>query len=344
MIDKLIASGVVPDVLLRWGAHRLMAERLVSEKSVSAEAADLKRWKMVQELKNSPVAIETDKANDQHYQVPTEFFKYVLGPRMKYSCALWDKATHLAQAEDEMLAMTVARAEIQDGMDILELGCGWGSVTLYMAEKFPQSKITAVSNSKTQREYILSQANEKGFKNVDVITANVAHLKDLPQKYDRVVSVEMFEHMRNYRELLERIHGWLKPDGKLFVHIFVHREYIYKFEAVDESDWMSKYFFSGGIMPSEHLLYYFQDHMVVEKHWRVGGHHYSLTSDAWLKNMDKNREAIMKCFTEHYGASEAKKWFHYWRVFFIACDELWNFKDGNEWFVAHYLFNKQTLQ
>ena len=302
---------------------------------------DKKRLEFINNMKISPVAIETDLANDQHYCLPTDFFELVLGSHMKYSCCHWDEAKDLSQAEEEMLDITIDRAEIKDGMRILELGCGWGAITLSMAKKFPNSEILAVSNSPMQREFILNKAEKLGLKNVNVETHNVANL-EMEDKFDRVVSVEMFEHMRNYPVLLERISNWLNPEGKMFIHIFVHRDVPYLYEVKDDSDWMSKYFFSGGIMPSAHLFHYFPDHMKVENYWAVDGVHYQKTARAWLDNMDSKKHEIFKVLKNHYGEKEYKKWFHYWRIFFMSCEELWKYKNGNEWFVGHYLLEKSN--
>lgn len=238
-----------------------------------------------------------------------------------------------------MLALTLERAEIKDGQHILELGCGWGSITFALAKANPNGSVTAVSNSQTQREFILTKAQKLGLTNIEVITCDVNHL-ELDQKFDRVVSVEMFEHVRNYKNLLAKISSWLKDDGKLFVHIFTHRTTAYKFEVKDSSDWMSKYFFSGGIMPSEHLFYYFQDDLKVRRHWVEPGVHYAKTARAWLEKMDQNKEAIIESFKGHYGPNEAEKWFQYWRVFYMACEELWAYRNGNEWSITHYLWSK----
>lgn len=337
MIDTLLATGLLPDFIIRKGIQGQLKNRLEDEYKYNLEQ---KRKNLLNELKNSPIAIETDKANDQHYMVPPEFFINSLGPRLKYSCCHWDKAGNLKEAEDEMLALTVERAQIKDGQSILELGHGWGAITLYMAEKFPNSKITAVSNSKSQGEFILNRAKEKGLYNIKIITADVASF-NIEETFDRIISIEMFEHMRNYQTLLESINRWLKKDGKLFVHIFAHIDLAYKFEVVDDSDWMSKYFFSGGIMPSEHLFYYFQNHLKVEEHWRINGTHYAKTARAWLDNMDENKNKIYQIFKSHYKDGDHRKWFHYWRIFFMSCEELWNFNNGNEWIVGHYLFQKK---
>jgi len=340
MIDQFVSKGWVPDFALRLGIRHFLGLRLKDERQMTPELEDKKRMQVIEEFQNSKIAIETDKANDQHYQVPSDFFLKVLGPRLKYSCCLFEEGDDLKTAEERMLSLTFERAELKDGMDILELGCGWGSITLSMAQRFPNSKIIAVSNSKTQKAFIDQRAKEMGLTNVEVRTHDVAQLT-LHEKFDRVISIEMFEHMRNYDQLLKNINGWLNPGGKLFVHIFVHAHFPYKYEVKDQTDWMTKYFFSGGTMPSEHLLYYFNQDMVVKQHWRVNGEHYAKTSAAWLANMDSQKSAIMEVFNKHYGKSDAVKWWNYWRIFFLACEEIWRFNHGREWYVCHYLFDKR---
>lgn len=344
MLDAMLAKGLFPDPILRMGVRTLFRRRLQDEEKVDGEANDQKRLEFLQELRNSPIALETDKANDQHYRVPTEFFNYVLGTEMKYSCSYWTPEMNvqrdLGLAEKKMLEMTLERAELAEGQTILELGCGWGAITLAMARKYPMNTITAVSNSETQKAHIEKRLEAEGLTNVTVLTTNVAVLEQPAQKYDRVVSVEMFEHVRNYELLLSRISRWLKPDGKLFVHIFVHKEQAYKYESKDETDWMSRYFFSGGTMPSEHLLYYFQNDMKVEQHWRVNGTHYGLTSKAWLHRMDSYKKEIMEIFSKHYGQEQALKWWHYWRLFFLTCEEFFSYRNGKEWYVCHYLLGQ----
>ena len=339
MIDSLLATGVVPDFLIKKGIQSLLKKRLKDEYGPSFETLEQRRERLIGELKSSPVAIKTDLANDQHYMVPPKFFEKCLGKHLKYSCGHWDKATNLDEAEKEMLELTIERAQIEDGHRILELGHGWGAITLFMAEKFPNSEILAVSNSSQQREFILERARERGLKNIKIQTCDMNDL-ELDQKFDRVISIEMFEHMRNYQNLLERISGWMSPEGKLFVHIFVHKELSYKFDVVDETDWMSQYFFSGGIMPSDHLLYYFQKDLKVVQHHRVKGTHYAKTAKAWREKMDQNKAEIMRIFEEHYPSGESAKWFSYWRIFYMSCEELWQFDEGREWFVSHYLFEK----
>lgn len=339
-IDRIFERDILPDSLIRFGIRRLLRQRLQAEQRGGGEAQQEHLMNLIAQLVSGPIAVNTQDANAQHYEVPTEFFRLVLGPRMKYSSGYWmgDAAT-LEQSERDMLDLTCRRAELTDGLDILELGCGWGSLTLWMAEQYPGARITAVSNSRTQKKYIDERARELNLRNVTVMTADMNSLS-LDRTFDRIVSVEMFEHMRNYRALLERVAGMLKDDGKLFVHIFTHREYTYLFEVQNEHDWMSKHFFTGGIMPGEHLLFYFNDHARVERHWRVSGIHYRKTSDAWLGNMDRNKENILSLFRSTYGDDRAHIWWVYWRVFFMACAELWGYRNGEEWFVSHYLFRK----
>ena len=239
---------------------------------------------------------------------------------------------------------TCRRAEVENGMNILELGCGWGSLTLWMAEKFPDAKITAVSNSSSQREYILERAQELGISssNLRIITCDMNDFAT-DETFDRVISVEMFEHMRNYRALLKKISAWLVPQGKLFVHIFCHRQFTYEFQDEKKSDWMSRYFFTGGIMPSDALLSRFQDDLTLAKRWRWNGIHYQKTCEAWLKNLDKNRERATQVLAGVYGNEEATRWFNRWRMFYLACSELFGFNSGNEWWVGHYLFENQSI-
>jgi cyclopropane-fatty-acyl-phospholipid synthase len=341
MIFQLVEKDVVPDLLIRKGIRRLLAQRLREEDKGSNESNQKALIEFIEGLKKSPIAINTHDANEQHYEVPTEFYKYVLGNRMKYSSGYWKTANdNLDSTEENMLALSCERAELKNGHEVLDLGCGWGSLSLYIAEKFPDCKITGVSNSKTQKEYIDSVCKQKGFKNVEIITRDMNDFQ-IEKKFDRLMSVEMLEHMKNYEALFKRFSSFMKPGGKFFIHIFSHIKYAYHFEVKDESDWMSKYFFTGGMMPSDDLFLYFQDDLKIVNHWHVNGTHYQKTSEAWLSNMDKNKTSIIPIFEKTYGKENVTKWWVYWRIFFMACAELWGYSNGEEWIVSHYLFEKR---
>ncbi len=336
----LLEQNRIPDFLIRIGIRRLLKTKLDEEKDLKKKLGEKRKTDLVDFLKSSPIAVNTREANEQHYEMPTEFFELVMGKHMKYSCGLWqDGVSDFDTSEKDMLALTVERAQLADGMAILELGCGWGSLTLFMAHKFPKSQIVGVSNSATQKEFILRQAKNRKLNNVRILTADMNDFMIL-EKFDRVVSVEMFEHMRNYQKLLEKISGFLKDDGKLFVHIFTHREFAYLYEEKDPSDWIAKYFFTGGIMPSDDFFTYFQDHLQLEQQWQVNGTHYQKTSEAWLTNMDKNKDRIIPILKATYGPDQITKWWVYWRVFFMSCAELWGYRNGTEWIVSHYLLRK----
>ena len=339
--DKLLEQDKLPDSLIRIGIRKLLRRRLKDEKLANTELQQEHLMNLIADLKGSPIAVNTPDANAQHYEVPTEFYQYCLGKHLKYSCGYWkDGVTELDTSEADMLELTCNRAELKNGQDILELGCGWGSLSMYMSAKYPESNFTVVSNSRTQKIYIDEQAKQRNIPNLAVITADMNNFS-IDKTFDRVVSVEMFEHMRNYELLMKKVALLLKPAGKLFVHIFTHKDLAYKFEVKDESDWMSKYFFTGGIMPSDDLLLYFNKDMSIEKHRHVSGLHYAKTSEAWLVNMDKHKKEIMPIFENTYGKANAVKWWVYWRLFYMACAELWKYKNGEEWIVSHYLFNKK---
>ncbi|MCX7110404.1 MAG: cyclopropane-fatty-acyl-phospholipid synthase [Proteobacteria bacterium] len=334
----LTERGMIPDPLLRFGIRNLLRQRLASLPMKDCETAADYTDDFIRQMNQAPMAVVPEKANEQHYEVPEAFFGLVLGQHRKYSSCHWaEGASNLDDAEAAALKTTCERACLKNGQDILELGCGWGSLTLWMAGQYPESRITAVSNSHSQRTYLLAEAERRGLQNVEVITCDMNQF-NADKHFDRVVSVEMFEHMRNWRELFHKIHGWLKPGGLFFMHIFVHRALPYLFTVEDESDWMSQHFFSGGMMPSDDLPFYFQDSLTLVRNWRWNGRHYEKTANAWLANMDNNKEKVWPILAETYGAESAQTWWVRWRLFFMACAELWGYDKGQQWWVGHYLF------
>ena len=336
----VVERNLVPDPVIRFAVQRELELDLQRIGKLTVEEKAEANRKFVEELKTMPIAIETKKANDQHYEVPDEFFYAVLGPCLKYSSGYWPTPeTTLSESEVAMLDLYVERAGIQDGMTVVDLGCGWGSVTLYLAKRFPNCKIQSVSNSNSQREFIMGQAQARGLPNVTVHTGDIVAF-DLPAMHgwaDRIITIEMFEHMKNYELLLEKVSKWLKPTGKLFVHIFTHREVPSHFEK----GWMAETFFSGGTLPSDSLLLHFQRHVVLESHWVVDGTHYQKTLEAWLKTMDGKKNDVLPMLERAYGAGNGLKWYVNWRLFFIGCAEFFGIRNGQEYVVSHYLFAKR---
>ncbi|MEY4760520.1 MAG: Cyclopropane-fatty-acyl-phospholipid synthase [Pseudomonadota bacterium] len=337
-----VERGLVPDPFVRAGIRRLCEQRLGEIHADDAEAAAAMAEDFVRAMRGEAVALVPGLANEQHYEVPAAFFEKVLGPHRKYSSAWWPEGVAtLSEAEDRALDMTVQRARLADGQRILELGCGWGSLSLYMARRFPNARITGVSNSNSQRESIMTRARALGIENLTILTADANHFEHAGG-FDRVVSVEMFEHLRNWPEMFRRVHDWLVPGGLFFMHVFVHRATPYAFEDKDHSDWMSRHFFSGGMMPSDGLATRFQDHLRFVERWRWDGRHYERTANAWLENIDLARDEVMPILEKTYGKADAAMWLQRWRVFFMACAELFGYRKGQEWWVSHYLFTRPT--
>jgi len=340
-VINLTEQGLVPDSVIRHGIRQLLRKRLAGLDSNDCEVMANSKDDFIRSMDDSPIALLPRKANEQHYEVPTDFFLKVLGDHNKYSCCYWGADTaDLNTAEYETLRITCERAGLENGMSILELGCGWGALTLWMAMMYPDSRITAVSNSVTQREHIMRMSRQQNLKNIEVITCDMNDFSTR-KRFDRVVSVEMFEHMRNYRILFESIGSWLKPGGRFFMHIFCHRDVPYAFEEKDQTDWMSRHFFSGGMMPSDDLPLHFQEHLRLIRQWRWNGRHYEKTANTWLQNMDRMRPVLYPLLQKTYGPDSAQQWWMRWRMFFMACAELFGYDDGQQWWVSHYLFERQ---
>lgn len=336
----LLERDLIPDAIIRAGIRRLLAQRLREEEvggDIRQQRARLMAF--IARLKASPIAVETAAANSQHYEVPARFYELCLGPRRKYSSGYWpNEMGTLGEAEDAMMALSAERAQIADGQRVLDLGCGWGSMSIYLAERFPHCEVVGVSNSHSQKEFIDKEANSRNLRNLSIVTADMNNF-EADGKFDRVVSIEMFEHMRNYEILLSRIASWMNNSALLFVHIFTHRRFAYPFEVRDASDWMAKYFFTGGLMPSDDLLLHFQRDLNIVGHWQISGQHYQKTAEAWLSNTDRHRPEILQLFSRCY-RQESLRWFVRWRVFFMACAELWGYRKGQEWGLSHFCFGK----
>ena len=328
--------GWVPEPFVRAGIRRLLRERLATESARSTDP-DAALQRFVGEMARSEVAPVPHLANRQHYEVPASFFEVVLGRHMKYSSGLWGPATaSLDDAEGDMLALTCERAGLEDGQRILDLGCGWGSLALFAAERHPRARITAVSNSRSQGAFVRARAAARGLGNVEVVTADVNGFTPRG-RFDRVVSVEMFEHVRNWPELLRRVRGWLEPRGRLFVHVFAHRRLAYPFEVDGDGDWMARHFFTGGIMPSHDLLARLGGPFEVEARWIVPGTHYQRTAEAWLARLDAGRGRAVAALAHVLPRRQAELQAGRWRIFFLACAELFGFAGGEEWLVSHHL-------
>ena len=337
MLEAIVDSGLVPAPVLRAGIRAVCALRLHQERR-GVEAEQARHQALVDELRAADIAIETAAANAQHYEVPPAFFALVLGPHLKYSGCYWPPGVDdLGSAEAAMLALSAERAGLTDGQDVLDLGCGWGSLTLWAAGRYPRSRFTAVSNSAAQRAFIEAAAAARGLANVTVRTADVRTLELSAASFDRVVSIEMFEHMRNYELLLRRIARWLRPGGALFVHVFAHRRHAYPFEDAGRSDWMAREFFTGGLMPSAQLLHHFQVDLRIAREWHVAGTHYARTAEAWYENLVERRDEVTRVLAGTY--PDATRRYQRWRVFFLACAELFGYRAGREWIVAHYVFH-----
>jgi cyclopropane-fatty-acyl-phospholipid synthase len=333
-----VEQGLVPDRAVRYGIRRLLKERLAELRSGDPQAGAELTARFLADMRSAPLALVPEKANEQHYEVPAAFFEQVLGPNRKYSCCWWPEGVDsLEAAEAAALQATCDRAGIADGQDILELGCGWGSLSLWIARRHRFARITAVSNSHSQRAFIEARARELGLTNLRVITADF-NAFETQGRFDRVVSVEMFEHLRNWPRAFERVAGWLRPGGRFFLHVFAHREAPYPFVERDASDWMTRHFFAGGMMPSDDLALHCQDHLRLLERWRWDGTHYAKTSAAWLARMDAAEDRVMPVLRETYGAEHAAVWWMRWRLFFLSVEELFGWDEGRQWWVSHYLF------
>ncbi|KAF2638932.1 S-adenosyl-L-methionine-dependent methyltransferase [Massarina eburnea CBS 473.64] len=337
--DTLLDAGYLPHAVIRLGIRRQLAQRLQEISTTSLTAGYESKMRYVDLLRTRPIAIETKTANSQHYEVGTGVLTGMLGPRMKYSACLYENGKEtLGEAEEKMLELYVERAGLRDGMSVLDLGCGWGSASLFLAARFPNSRITGFSNSRTQKQHIDSAAASKGLTNLTVITGDVVDYEFEAGAYDRVVSIELFEHMKNYELLMGKMCGALKPGGKLFIHIFCHRETPYDFEG----GWMGEYFFTGGTMPSADLLHFFQRHLSLEKQWWVNGQHYAQTCEDWLSKMLASKADIWPHLVETYGQDGVVTWWNRWQIFYMACAELFKWEGGDTWGVTHLLFEKKA--
>ena len=337
--NPLLARGLIPDWILRRGVRSQGKERLNMMNKVDSTK---EYSKFINEASTGNIAVNTDDANNQHYEVDSEFFKYCLGKNLKYSCCFWDENTlDLDAAEDNMLEIYSERAQITDGMNILDIGCGWGSLSLFLAQKYPKSEITGVSNSSSQKIFIDSVASERNISNLNIITRDINDFRT-EEKYDRILSIEMFEHTKNTKKLMNLINDWLNPNGLFFMHVFAHKENPYYFDRDQKNAWMAKYFFTGGMMPNHNLFKDLKSNLEYQKSWMLSGDHYEKTSNAWLNKMDQNKRKILSLFERSNSSTIAKRKFHFWRLFYIACAEIFGYDNGNEWVVSHHLFKKSA--
>ena len=321
----------LPDVIIRAAIHRLCSRTAARLATGNAESD---AW-FADAMAARAIAEYTDEANARHDEVPAAFFAHVLGPNRKYSsCFYKEPASTLQEAEEEALRQTVEHADLADGQSILELGCGWGSLSLWMARQFPHSLVTAVSNSNSQREYIEGEAAQRGLANLRVITSGHEPVR----ARSAVRPCRLRRDVRAHDELA-RIDDprarWLKPDGRFFLHIFTHRSGAYLFDRADGEDWIAQHFFTGGVMPSHHLIRQYADLFEVEKEWRWSGVHYQRTAQDWLDNFDSHRDEIERVLRKVHGG-ETALWMRRWRWFLLATAGLFGYADGSEWGVSHY--------
>ena len=341
LLDRALSHHVLPDPVLLLGSRVATRRRLRDERAGGVEAQEDRLRSLVWHMSHGPILEVPERANVLHQELPAEFYELFLGPRQKYSCGLWRSPTAtLEQAEEAMLALTCERAQIEDGMDILDLGCGWGSLSLWLGERYPNARVTGISSSTAQREHVERQARERGITNVEIVTAD-ANSYDPERSVDRIVSIEMFEHMRNWKELLRRISTRLHPaDGRAFVQVFSHRSLAYRFEGT----WAAERFFTGGTMPSHDLMLRFQEHLTVQDRWAVSGTHYARTLRAWLERLDTNSARALAVLEPYGGPREARRQLAAWRLFMISTAEIWDHSDGNEWLTSQYLLTPRHIE
>jgi len=337
MITRLAERGWLPDSAIRAGIRRLLRARLQAESARADDSTEESLRRFAEQQRREPIAVETQTANAQHYDVPAAFFRNMLGPRLKYSGGYWpSEDTTLADSEEQMLELTCQRAQLRDGMEVLDLGCGWGSLSLWIAERFPACRLLAVSNSNSQRKFIAQCCRSRGITNLQVETADAARFTP-QQTFDRVVSVEMFEHLRNHAEMLRRVRQWLSPQGKLFLHVFSHCRFAYRFESNGRRDWMARHFFTGGMMPTPDLWRHYGHDMHVTRAWQIGGEHYARTCEAWLARLDAHRVAAVASLQQCERLDGPLVQLQRWRIFLMACAELFRYDQGRQWFVSHLL-------